>query len=291
MFLPAQQNCVFKHDNTRSPGESKVFSLLSLKGKTAIVSGAGGGIGFAAVEAFAEAGANVALWYNSNKDAPKKADLISTTYGVLCIAYQVDVTDEIAVMTAVERCIKDFNGRLDIFVANAAVPWSYGNIIDSETEMFQTSINTNLTSVYFAAKAAGKHFRRQKAEQANQSDFDDFLGGSFIITSSMAGLRQLLPQTIAPYSMAKAALTHFAKCLAIEWVEFARVNSVSPGYITTGMLDRASDAFRIPWKGRTPMGREGTVDEVKAAYLYLASNASSFTTGSDLVVDGGYTCV
>lgn len=155
-----------------------------------------------------------------------------------------------------DEAIKDLNGRLDIFVANAGIPWINGSIIDSDTELFQNVIQTNFISVYFCAKAAGKHFKRQKSEGTNLAGekLEDYNLGSFIVTSSVGGLRQLAPQASTPYSAAKAAVTHFSKCLAVEWVQFARVNIISPGYVTTEMLDNAPDLMRNPWKGRIPMG-------------------------------------
>ncbi|KAF3935069.1 hypothetical protein ABW20_dc0108673 [Dactylellina cionopaga] len=256
MFLPGQQDCIFQHDNTQSPAETKVFNLFSLKGKTAIVTGAASGIGLATVEALAEAGANVALWYNSNKEAAEKATKIAKAYGVICKAYKVDVTNEEAIETAVDLAVRELNGRLDIFVANAGIPWIDGCIIDSRTELFQNILNINLLSVYFAAKAAGRQFRRQKVEgtDSNGRKLQDFRQGSFIVTSSISGMRQLMPQAGTPYGVSKAALTHFVKCLAVEWVQFARVNAVSPAYIATEMLEAVPDSMRNPWRGKTPMG-------------------------------------
>ncbi|KAK6510201.1 hypothetical protein TWF481_004917 [Arthrobotrys musiformis] len=293
-FQPAQQDCIFQHNNTQPPSETRLFSLLSLKGRTAVVTGAAAGIGFAVVEAFAEAGANVALWYKSNQDAVEKAAKVSETYGVACKAYQVDLTDEAALKATLDQSVLDLNGRLDIFVANAGIPWMQGRLIDSSSEDFFNLMNVNLMTAYYSAKAAGKYFERQKLEGTNikGEKLENYnCGGSFIVTSSIAGLRQLMPQAATPYGVSKAALTHFAKSIAIEYVKFARVNIVSPGYIATEMLKVAPDPMRIPWKGRTPMGREGAVNEVKGAYVYLASDASSYATGTEIVLDGGYTSV
>lgn len=78
------------------------------------------------------------------------------------------------------------------------------------------------------------------------------------------------------------------KSLAVEWVRFARANSVSPGYIATELSNFVQDDTKKIWRDKIPMGREGLPEELKGAYLYLASDASSYTTGADLVVDGGY---
>ena len=95
----------------------------------------------------------------------------------------------------------------------------------------------------------------------------------------------------ACYNACKAGVIHLAKSLAVEWAEFgARVNAVSPGYVDTPINDDVPFEMKEAWYGLTPMKRDGDVRELKAAYLYLASSASTYTTGCDLVVDGGYVC-
>ncbi|KAJ6263441.1 hypothetical protein Dda_2004 [Drechslerella dactyloides] len=259
-YQEGQQGGIFQHDNTRPPSETQVFPLLSLKGKTAIVTGGGDGFGLAIAEAFAEAGANVALWYNNNKSAVDKAANISATYNrIEGKAYQVEVTDEEAVNTAVDNSVKDLGGVLDVFVANAGISWYTGNIIDSDTDTFKNILDVNLLSVYYAAKAAGKYFRRQKLD-ASDKELDNkkaarYSHGSFIITSSIAATRQLMPQYLTPYGISKAALNQFTRCLAGEWVQFARVNSVSAGYVLTKLTEPATEIMFEAWKGRVPMGQ------------------------------------
>ncbi|KAF3287665.1 hypothetical protein TWF970_007375 [Orbilia oligospora] len=289
--------------NTQPPSETQVTSLLSLKGRTAIVTGAGAvdscnvgyisSIGFGVVEAFAEAGANVALWYNSNPEAIEKANKISKTYGITCKAYKVNITDEEATIKTIDQVVQDLNGRLDIFVANAALYWGHGRLINSSTSNFQEIVNTNLMSTYYAAKAAGKHFQRQKETGTDiyGSKLKNFHSGSFIVTSSIASVHQLFPQATTPYCVTKAAVTQFVKGLAVEFVKFARVNLVCPGYVGTELLDPTPGGIRRCWSQMTPMGREGTVSEMKGAFLYLASDAASYTTGAEIFVDGGYTCL
>ncbi|KAF3165956.1 hypothetical protein EYR41_007764 [Orbilia oligospora] len=291
LMIPGQKDGIFKPDNAARPNstDTRVFSLLSLKGRTAIVTGGGGGIGFAAVEAFAEAGANVALWYNTNKSAVEKAEQVSKTYGVICKAYQVKITDETCVKEAIDTAVRDLNGRLDIFVANAGIPWLHGPIIDADTPLYHNILDINMHSVFYAAKVAGNYFRRQQAEETavDGKKLENFNRGSFIITTSIAGVTTLIPAAMTPYSMAKAALIQMAKTLAVEWAPFARVNAISPAYISTDMTGQVPESLRTTWSGLTPMGREGTVAECKAAYLYLASDAASYTTGTNLMVDGG----
>ncbi|KAF3213985.1 hypothetical protein TWF106_009338 [Orbilia oligospora] len=229
--------------NTQPPPETQITPLLSLKGRTAIVTGAGAGIGFGVVEAFAEAGANIALWYNSNPEAIEKAKKVSKTYGITCKAYKVNVTDEKATIDTIDQVVQDLNGRLDIFVANAALYWSHGRLINSSTSDFQEIMNTNLMSTYYAAKAAGKHFQRQKETGTDifGSKLENFHSGSFIVTSSIASVHQLFPQATTPYCVTKSAVTQLVKGLAVEFVKFARANLVCPGYLEGGMLMRGVD--------------------------------------------------
>jgi sorbose reductase len=96
---------------------------------------------------------------------------------------------------------------------------------------------------------------------------------------------------LVQYNAAKAGVRHLCKSLSVEWVKFARCNSISPGYIATEISDFIPPETKSIWRSKIPMGREGEPEELKGAYLYLASDASSYTTGADIVVDGGYTSV
>ncbi|KAI1214806.1 short chain dehydrogenase [Annulohypoxylon truncatum] len=288
----------FKHDSTEPPTSNLVLPLFSLKGRTAIVSGAGAGIGLAIAHAFgtnkrllAEAGANVAIWYNSNKKALDEAANIEKTYGVKCKAYQVNVTTWETVQAAVDEIVKDFNGRLDIFVANSGIAWEEGSFIDGPLETMQKVLKVNIDGTLFCARAAALHWRRQKKEgtTVDGQPLENFTYGSFIATSSMSGHIVNIPQQQTVYNLSKAAITHACRSLAIEWVGFARANSVSPGYIKTEISAFIPLETKNIIKGKIPMGREGEPEELKGVYLYLASDASSYTNGTDIIVDGGYT--
>ncbi|SGZ50773.1 CIC11C00000001697 [Sungouiella intermedia] len=251
-----------------------VKDLFSLKGKVASVTGSSGGIGWAVAEAYAQAGADVAIWYNSNP-AEEKAEYLSKTYDVKAKAYKCNVSDYKDVERVINQIEEDFGG-LDIFVANAGVPWTEGPCIDVEgVDDWHKVINLDLSGVYYCAKAAGRIFKKNGK-------------GSFIITASMSGHIANVPQLQAPYNAAKAGCIHFAKSLAVEWAPFARVNSVSPGYIATEISDFVDKDTKSRWHLLIPLGREGETQELVGAYLYLASDASTYTTGTDILVDGGY---
>lgn len=280
----------FTHNNTTAPSVDRVLPLFSLKGRTAIVSGAGAGIGLAISHCLAEAGANVAIWYNSNKKAIAEAENIEKTYGVKCKAYQVNITEYEPVEKAIDEITAEFGGRLDIFIANSGIPWTQGPALDGELAHYHKVVTTDLDGTFYCARAAGKHWRRQKKEGTtlDGKKLENFTYGSFVATASMSGHIVNIPQLQATYNAAKAGVIHLCKSLAVEWVGFARANTVSPGYIATEISDFVPKETKSMWKDKIPMGREGEAHELKGAYLYLASDAASYTTGCDIIVDGGY---
>ncbi|BCR94780.1 putative carbonyl reductase [Aspergillus luchuensis] len=290
MAASPQKDGHFVHDNTTAPAHPGLLSMFSLKGKTAIVTGAGAGIGLAVASGLAEAGANVAMWYSSNPSCIERAAEIASKYGVQAQAYKVEITKPEAVQEAVDQVVKDFNGRLDVFIANAGVPWTKGPMVDGPLDHYQNVVDVDLNGTFYCARAAATHWRRQKEEgtDINGNALNNFTYGSFVATASMSGHIVNFPQMQAAYNASKAAVIHLCRSLAVEWVRFARANTVSPGYIATEISNFIPTETKTVWKDKIPMGREGTPEELKGAYLYLASDASSYTTGADIVVDGGY---
>ncbi|KAI2633874.1 short chain dehydrogenase [Xylaria nigripes] len=283
-------NGTFTHDNMPTPQLDLVMPLFSLKGRTAIISGAGAGIGLAIAHALAEAGANVAIWYNSNKKALEEAARIEERFGVKCKAYQVNVTTYESVEKAVNEIVQEFNGRLDIFVANSGIAWEKGSFLDEPLETLHNVMKVNLDGTLYCARAAALHWRRQSRERTtiDNQPLNNYLSGSFIATASMSGHIANIPQQQTVYNASKAAIIHACKSLAVEWTGFARANSISPGYIKTDISLFIPEETKKIFKDKIPMGREGEPGELKGAYLYLASDASSYTTGTDIIVDGGY---
>ncbi|QEU61199.1 hypothetical protein KDRO_E00710 [Kluyveromyces lactis] len=260
---------------------SNVLDLFSLKGKVAVVTGASSGIGYAVAEGLAQAGASLAVWYNSNAALVERAVELSTKYNVKVVAYQCPVTEEAKVKKTIEDVIQEF-GKIDVFIANAGVPWTKGPLVEAaesgtDTDEWNKVIHTDFNGVYYCAKYVGAQFKRQGS-------------GSMVITASMSGHIVNIPQLQACYNAAKAGVIHFAKSLAVEWAGFARVNTVSPGYIATPISNFVDEDLKNKWHSLIPMGREGLPQELVGAYLYFASDASTYTTGSDLLVDGAY-CV
>ncbi len=248
-----------------------VLEQFNLKGRVVCVTGASDGIGFAVAEAMAEAGANLALWYNTNPSAQTKGVELAKKFSLSVRAYQVEISKPEKVQAAVEQVVADF-GRLDVFVANAGMCISKP-ILESSIEEYRRQMEVNVDGVFYCAKYAGEVFKSQGS-------------GNLIITSSISGHIVNVPVDQPVYNATKAYVRHLGKSLAREWREFARVNIISPGFFQTKMGASAEDENEV--YRMAVLGRQGHVKEIKAAYLYLASDASSFTTGSDVVVDGGY---
>ncbi|KAI0533978.1 putative short-chain dehydrogenase [Xylaria digitata] len=247
----------------------------TMKGKVVVVTGAADGIGYAVSEAMAEASANVALWYNSNDAAIVKADGLVKAHGIKTCAYKVDISNPQQVQDTIARVVSDF-GKIDVFVANAGMAISKP-ILDQTLEEYRKQMSANLPLVdgmVACAKYAGEIFKRQGS-------------GNLIITSSMSAHITNVPADQPIYNGTKAFATHFGKSLAREWREFARVNIVSPGFFDTKMgasQSAVNEAYRM-----AVLGRQGNVKEIKGLYLYLASDASTYTTGADILIGGGYT--
>ncbi|PTB67248.1 NAD(P)-binding protein [Trichoderma citrinoviride] len=248
-----------------------VLQQFQMKGKVVVVTGAADGIGLAVAEGMAEAGADVAMWYNSNNAAVERARGLEEMHKIRAVAYQVDVSKAEQVKSCIERVVGDF-GRIDVFVANAGMAISKP-ILEQTLEEYQKQMSVNVDGVVFCSKYIGEVFKSQGR-------------GNLIITSSMSAHIVNVPVDQPVYNATKAFVTHFGKSLAREWREFARVNVVSPGFFDTRMGAGelvVNEAYRM-----AALGRQGHVKEIKGVYLYLGSEASSFVTGSDVLIDGGY---
>ncbi|KAJ5488791.1 NADP-dependent mannitol dehydrogenase [Penicillium diatomitis] len=259
---------------------TNVLEQFRLGGKVVVVNGAADGIGLAVAEAMAEAGAHVALWYNSNDAAIGKAQQLASTHNIQAAAYKVDgedspfwedVSDATQVSQTIDKVVNDFE-KIDVFVANAGMAISKP-ILEQTLEEYQKQMSVNVDGIVHCAKYAGHIFQRQGF-------------GNLIITSSMSAHIVNVPVDQPVYNATKAFVTHFGKSLAREWRDFARVNIVSPGFFDTKMGASplcVNEAYRM-----SALGRQGHVKEIKGLYLYLASDASTYMTGSDVLIDGGY---
>ncbi|KAF9771621.1 hypothetical protein IL306_010731 [Fusarium sp. DS 682] len=205
---------LYRNPNSDAP----VLSQFSLKGKIAAVTGGAKGIGLEIVRGLAEAGAEVAIIYNTSANAAQLAERLEAENSVKIRSYQGDVRSRASIASVVEQIVADF-GRLDIMVANSGVCANIPNL-EYDEETWKANNSVNLDGVMWTAQAAGKVFKKQGR-------------GNLIITASVSATLVNIPQTQAAYNASKAAVVHLAKSLAVEWTDFARVNCVSPGFVET----------------------------------------------------------
>jgi sorbose reductase len=250
------------------PKTDSLLEMFSLKGKVVVVTGASGpkGMGIEAARGCAEMGADLAITYSSRPEGGEKnAKELAEKYGVKVKAYKCNVSNAAECEKLVADVVAEF-GKLDAFIANAGRTADTG-LVDGSVEAWNEVIGTDLNGTAYCAKYAGAQFKKQGK-------------GSFVITASMSGHIANFPQEQTSYNVAKAGCIHMARSLANEWRDFARVNSISPGYIDTGLSDFVAKDTQDLWKSMIPMNRDGEAKELKGAYVYLCSDASSYTTGA-----------
>ena len=252
-----------------------VGELFGLKGKVAVVTGASKGIGKTAAVGLAKAGAEVAILCRSEPKEALEGIAAADGRGYWIAA---DVTDEAAVDAAFAEIARR-SGVLHVVFNNAGI-CIHEDSVDAPAENFRTVMNVNFFGEFFVARAAARIMMERG------------IRGSIINMASMSGSIVNLPQWQCSYNASKAAVIHMTRSLAVEWVKAGiRVNCISPGYIATGALDEIPEEYRESWIPMIPMARMGKPEELLPALLYLASDASGYTTGSNVIVDGGYTCL
>ncbi|KAJ5797344.1 Short-chain dehydrogenase/reductase SDR [Penicillium pulvis] len=256
------------------PQNQHVMKAFDLTGKVAIVTGGARGIGLEVSRGLAEAGANVALIYNSSKNADKIAAEIASTNNVEAAAYQANVTSQTEIETTIQQIAKDF-GKLDIIVCNSGIVSSIA-AEDYTDQQWREIMQVNLDGAFFSVQAAARIFKEQGR-------------GNVIFTASVSATLVNVPQKQAAYNASKAGVVQLAKCLSVEWVDFCRVNCISPGFIATEILDIHPQEWRDKWYDMIPAKRMAQAYELKGAYVFCASDASSYMTGADIIIDGGYT--
>ncbi|KAH9208329.1 hypothetical protein DL95DRAFT_373477 [Leptodontidium sp. 2 PMI_412] len=266
------------------PTNKSVKNLFDLTGKVSAVTGGTRGIGYAAAEGLAEAGSDVALIYctSSQNFVDNVVRKLEQETGVKVRAYQADVRNKSQITQAIEKIAEDF-GRLDIVVPNSGVA-IYGAGEEFSEEKYRDTLGVNLDGAFFTAQAAANVFKRMVAAKKIRQ-------GSIVFTASVSSGIVNYPQKQAPYNASKAGLVQLAKCLAVEWVDFARVNCVSPGYIQTELLDTQPQEWREKWFSMIPSERMAQAYEMKGTYVYLASDASSYTTGAEIISAGAVSCI
>ena len=252
-------------------------SPFDLTDRVAFVTGAGRGIGREIARILAEAGADVVAVGQSAEPIEDTAAEIGRL-GRRSLAVVADVANSSQVNAAVTRGLGEF-GRIDILV-NAAGIARHGASEDTTDDDWRRVIDVNLDGTYFCCRAVGRHMLERGS-------------GAIVNIASMSGSIVNVPQPQAAYNSSKAGVIQLTRSLASEWASRGvRVNSVSPGYIATAMTElglKPHPDWRTTWLAMTPMGRLGRPIDVAYAVWYLASDAAVFATGTDLIVDGGYT--
>lgn len=255
-----------------------MLERFRLNGRVVLVTGGGQGIGRAFAHGLGEAGAAVAVADLVGERAEKTASELASK-GIDAIAIAADVTKADQVQAMVDAVLGKW-GKLTIGINNAGIgDWTAAE--DVSEDNWDRMNNVNLKGVFLCAQAEGRVML--------QAGY-----GKIVNVASMSASIANTPQNQVVYNTTKAGVLHMTRSLAAEWAaRGVRVNSISPGYTRTQLVD---DLLKTPegqemapkWLALTPMGRMAEVTDLQGAVVYMASEASDFMTGSDMIVDGGY---
>lgn len=249
---------------------------FDLSGKTALITGSGRGIGLATARRMALAGADVIIADYIVENGEQAAAEIEGM-GRQSMFIEVDVRSSASVNRMAATALATFP-TIDILVCNAGIAQAVP-AEECSDEDWLNMMAVNLNGVFWCCRAIGRHMLERGS-------------GAIVNVASMSGMISNTPQPQAHYNAAKAGVILLTKSLAGEWAQRGvRVNCVSPGYIGTDMTLEgfSNDDWRPTWLAMTPQGRIGVPEEIAQAIFYLASPGAAFTTGTNLVVDGGYT--
>jgi NAD(P)-dependent dehydrogenase (short-subunit alcohol dehydrogenase family) len=250
------------------------LSVFGLEGRTAIVTGASGGLGKEAALALADVGCDVVIAARNQQALSEVAAAIEEK-GRRCLAVQTDITRAAEVRHLIERATASFR-RIDILINNAAVAVEK-LFADLTEEEWRRVVDTNLHGTFLCAQAAGK----QMVEQG---------GGRIINVVSVVGL--VAVPLLGAYGAAKGGVIQFTRALAAEWARFdVTVNALAPGYFISPMNEErfADPEILRNTVRRIPMRRLATYDDLTPVLVFLASDAARYITGQVIVADGGWT--
>lgn len=251
-----------------------IQELFSLKGKTAIVTGGGRGLGQQIAEAYAEAGANVVVC-SRNLEACEEISESLKEKGVRSLALKCDVSKPDEIQYVVDETMKEF-GRIDILVNNSGISWG-APALEMPEDKWDKVMDINLKAVFLFSQAVGKIMVEQRS-------------GKIINIASIAGMGGQDPKVMDAigYSSSKGAVIAFTKDLAVKLAPYnVHVNAIAPGFFPTKMAKMVLDYSGEKILERTPAGRFGSDDDMKGPALFLASDASDYVFGHVLIVDGG----
>jgi len=252
--------------------------LFDLKDRVALVTGSGSGIGQRIAMGLAQCGADVALLDRRTDDGlAQTADFISKT-GRKSLQIAADVTSSEALAKVVSNAQKEL-GLLTLAVNSAGIA-DANPCEDMEEKQYQTLMDINMKGIWLSCQAEARAMLAHG------------MGGSIVNIASMSGVIVNRGLMQVHYNASKAGVIHMSKSMAMEWVDRGiRVNSISPGYTATPMNTRPEMVHQTKeFESQTPMGRMASVDEMVGPAIFLLSEASSYCTGVDLLVDGGFCC-
>lgn len=248
----------------------------SLKGKVTMVTGARQGIGRVVADDLAACGSDIVVV--DLQAADDVAREIAETHGVRAVALTCDVTDPAQVARMMGEAVEAM-GTVDNLFNNAGIV-VHKSALELEPTDWLKVIDVNLNGVFWVAQAFARHLVAAEKQ------------GNIVNTASMSGTIVNIPQEQASYNASKAAVVHLTKSLAVEWAPLGiRVNSISPGYIATEMTGTVREDWRNTWTEMIPFKRMGTPAELSGAVVYLLSEASTYTSGADLIIDGCFVTV
>lgn len=251
-----------------------------LQGSTAFITGGGRGLGLAIARDLAAHGANIGL-IDVLPEVAETAKTLATEMGVEAAGTVADVRDA-AALDAAFTTLQEQVGVADILVTAAGIT-IWGESISVSPEDWQRVLDINLNGTFFACQS----FARRLLPTGRP--------GSAILISSMSARIVNVPQFQTSYSASKAAVTHVARSLAVEWAPARiRVNAVEPGYMLSDMTRQFMDAnpdLAEQWRGLIPIGRMGEPADLVGLVRFLASSDSGYITGQPIVIDGGYTAI
>ena len=257
-----------------------MYKPFDLSGRTAVVTGGNGGIGYGMAAALLASGASVAIWgSNADKTQRARAQLAGECGDPSRVhAFVCDVGDEAQVEATFAQCVHALGGRVDSCFANAGVSSKGVMLQDMTLDEFRRVQRINVEGVFLTFRAAA----RQMIQQGR--------GGSLVATASTAAVEGAARNS--HYGASKGAVTAMVRALAVELARHdIRVNSILPGWIETDMTERAvnNPKFAEAVLPRIPARRWGKIEDFGGVAVYLASDASSYATGEQFLIDGGYT--
>lgn len=255
------------------------YAPFNLSGKVALVTGGNRGIGLGMAKAMAQAGADIVIW-GSNPERNQAAEQQLTALGVRVKAQTVDVSDEAQVAEGMEEAVAAM-GRVDSVFANAGVGYGSPSFVEMKTETYRKVLSVNLDGVFFTLREACRHM----VERAKAGD----PGGSLVGIASLAAIEGAARNEA--YAATKGAVISMIKSVAVEHARYGvRANAILPGWIATDMTAGAqgNSAFAEKVIPRVPARRWGEPEDFGGMAVYLASDASSYHSGTTIVIDGGY---